>query len=201
MRGRWKWLAAVVGMLALLRQRSEAQRVRRQQLEPLGPDGTTGDPAPRGLVHRRAAGWLPTRPATGLGRAASSAWAAPLSALGTLGGLLGGRRPRWHHDHGIALVADVRGPFRWFLRAQSASAATLGQVVLLRDRHADDRLLEHEATHARQQERLGPLFALAYPLATAIWGYRANPFEVAARAASRDRAAGRVPDPLQARDA
>jgi hypothetical protein len=82
-------------------------------------------------------------------------------------------------------VAEVRGPFRWFLRAQSASAATLGQVVVLRDRHADERLLEHEATHARQQERLGLLFALAYPVATAVWGYRNNPFEVAARAGAR----------------
>lgn len=185
MRGRWWWVAALVGVLAVLRQHNEAGRVRRQELAPLGPDGVDSAAVPAAAVHRRAAGWLPTRPETTVGRAAAMVWASPLSGLAVVGGLLGGRRPRWLPAHGIALVADVRGPFRWFLRTQAASAATLGHVVVLRDDHAGPRLLEHEAMHARQQERLGPLFAVAYPVATAVWGYRANPFEVAARAAAR----------------
>jgi len=178
-------LGAVVGLAALLRQHREAARAKAGSLRRLGPDGRAEAEDAGGAVHRAIAEWQPVRPSSRGGRAATTMWAAPLTALGLAAGLLGGTLPRWDAAHGALVVQPVRGPMRWFLGLQSANAATLGQVVVVRDRTASPSLLLHEAQHARQQERLGPLFALAYPLASACWGYRRNPFEVAARAAAR----------------
>lgn len=178
-------LGAAVGLAALLRQHREAARANAGRLHRLGPDGRAEAEDAGGTVHRSLAGWRPVRPSSRAGRVVTTLWAAPLTALGIAAGLLGGTPPRWDATHGALVVQPVRGPMRWFLRLQSADAATLGQVVVLRDRAASPRLLVHEAQHARQQERLGPLFALAYPLASACWGYRRNPFEVAARTAAR----------------
>ncbi len=178
-------LGAAVGLAALLRQHREAARANAGRLHRLGPDGRAEAEDAGGAVHRTIAAWQPRRPTSRGARAATTLWAAPLTALGVVAGLLGGTLPRWDATHGALVVQPVRGPMRWFLRLQSADAATLGQVVVLRDRTASPTLLLHEAQHARQQERLGPLFALAYPLASACWGYRRNPFEVAARAAAR----------------
>lgn len=178
-------LGAAVGLAALLRQHREAARANAGRLHRLGPDGRAEAEDAGGAVHRRLAAWRPVRPASRGGQLATTLWAAPLTALGVAAGLLGGTLPRWEPAHGALVVQPVRGPMRWFLQLQSADAATLGQVVVLRDRAASSTLLVHEAQHARQQERLGPLFALAYPLASACWGYRRNPFEVAARAAAR----------------
>ena len=178
-------LGAAVGLAALLRQHREAARAREGTLHRLGPDGRAEAEDAGGGVHRAVAAWLPERPASRTGRVLTALWASPLTALGVLAGLLGGVLPRWDTAHGALVVQPVRGPMRWFLHLQSANAATLGQVVVLRDRTASPELLLHEAQHARQQERLGPLFALAYPTASACWGYRRNPFEVAARTAAR----------------
>lgn len=188
-RGLVWWVVAGVGTAAVVRQRLEAVRTRAGELPPLGPDGlATGEPvadARTGRVHGALAGWRPERPRSAAGRVTALVWAAPLTAIGLLAGALGGGRPRWDPAHGALVLPGVRGPARWFLRMQSASAATLGHVVVLREQTVDDRLLVHEALHARQQERLGPLFAVAYPVASALWGYRRNPFEVAARDAAR----------------
>lgn len=178
-------LGALVGLAALLRQHREAARANMGTLHRLGPDGRAAAEDDGGPVHRRLAQWQPARPASPRGRLAAALWAAPLTALGVLAGLAGGTVPRWEPTHGALVVQPVRGPMRWFLRLQSANAATLGQVVVVRDPTVSDALLRHEAQHARQQERLGLLFALAYPLASARWGYRHNPFEIAARAAAR----------------
>lgn len=178
-------LGAMVGLAALLRQHREATRANAGRLHRLGPDGRAAAEDDGGRVHQRLAQWQPTRPESAPGRLAAALWAAPLTAFGLLAGLAGGTVPRWEPTHGALVVQPVRGPMRWFLRLQSANAATLGQVVVVRDPTVSDVLLRHEAQHARQQERLGPLFALAYPLASARWGYRRNPFEVAARAAAR----------------
>jgi hypothetical protein len=68
-------------------------------------------------------------------------------------------------------------------------AMALGHVVLCLDR-ADDALFEHELAHVRQYERLGPLFIMAYALASLrvmIAGgdaYRDNRFEIEARRAT-----------------
>lgn len=177
--------ATAVGVTAALRQRREAAQVRAGDLRPLGPDGRAEHESLAGSLHRAVRTWQPARPRSRIGRAAAAAWAGPLTALGLVVAATGGNRPRWDPLHGALVVPAVRGPARWFLTTQSANAATLGQVIVLRDPSADARLLAHEAVHARQQERLGPLFAAAYPVASALWGYRRNPFEVAARAGAR----------------
>lgn len=179
------WAAAAVGTAALLRMHREARRVRDGSLRGLGPAGTSEDEEqPEGL-HRRVRSWQPTAPRSTTGRALAGLWAAPLTAIGWVAALAGGRVPRWDADVAAFVVPAVRGPFRWFLAQQGATAATLGHVVVTRDAAPTRALLRHEAQHARQQERLGLLFAVAYPLAGARWGYRNNPFEVAARSAAR----------------
>lgn len=176
---------AAVGMAAVVRQRQEAVRARAGRVHRLGPDGRAEAEEETGPLHRAVGAWQPPRPRTARGRLVAALWAGPLTLLGVATGLLGGALPRWDESHGAWVLRSVRGPARWFLRMQSASAATLGQVVVLRDEEPSDPLLAHEALHARQQERLGPLFAVAYPVASAVWGYRRNPFEVAARRAAR----------------
>lgn len=180
-----KAIAATIGLVAVLRQRREAADVRAGRLPPVGATGHAVSEDARGMVHQRLQSWRPQRPRTAAGRIAAAVWAAPLTALGVTATLLGGTIPRWDPDLGAMVATSVRGPARWFLGQQGAAAATLGHVVVVRDDAAPPALLAHEALHARQQERLGLLFGLAYPLAGACWGYRNNPFEVAARAAGR----------------
>lgn len=173
--------ATALGITAVLRQRREATRVRVGSLAGLGAGGQP-DELPTSRVHARIAGWRPRTPATRVGRVATSLWAAPLTFVGLLGSVLGGVRPHPDRERGCLVSRGVSGLPGMFLRGQGATAATIGQVVLSRSHAPSPRLLDHEAVHARQQERLGPLFAIAYPVAGAVWGYRANPFEVAARA-------------------
>lgn len=177
-------LAALLGAASILRMQREARKVRGGGLRALGPDGASSDEDLDDGLHRVVRTWQPQREsgAAGLGL---SLWAAPLTLLGTSFALAGGRVPQWDPTVGAYVATDVGGPFRWFLRQQGASAATLGQVVVTRAADPSPVLLRHEALHARQQERLGLLFAVAYPLAGARWGYRNNPFEVAARTAAR----------------
>jgi len=62
-------------------------------------------------------------------------------------------------------------------------AITLGHVILARDAATLLRYREHERVHVRQWEHWGPLFMIAYPLASAwAWmrnrgAYRGNRFE------------------------
>lgn len=172
---------ATVGGIAVLRQRREATKVRGGALPPLGPDGQPDD-LPDTAPHRLVAGWQPTAPTGLLPRVVVTLWAAPLTLVGLLGSLLGGVRPTVDTVRACLVARGVGGVPGSLLRGQGAGAATLGQVVLARSAAPTPRLLDHEAVHVRQQERLGPLFAVLYPLASALWGYRANPFEVAARA-------------------
>ena len=91
-----------------------------------------------------------------------------------------------------------------------SAAITIGSVVSVRRRHADDdRLLRHEEEHVRQWRELGKLeFLRQYLSAYFRWrlagfghqaAYRLIPLEVAAEAAA-DRPAAhpgdRSPDPL-----
>ena len=109
-----------------------------------------------------------------------SLWAGPGSLLGLVLSPLFKRRGR---RDGILVCEGASWPRRlgWRYRA-----ITLGQVVLCVDT-ADDDLLAHERTHVRQWERWGPLFLLAYPVASLValvtgrHPYRDNRFEVEAR--------------------
>lgn len=177
--------AGLLGLAALLRMHRESRKVRGGSLRALGPDGHAEDEDVDDALHRAVRSWHPTSPRSSVGRLAAAVWAAPLTALGLSATLAGGRLPRWDADLRAFVATSVRGPFRWFLGQQGATAATLGHVVVTRDGAPSAVLLRHEAQHARQQERLGLLFAVAYPLAGARWGYRNNPFEVAARRAAR----------------
>ena len=177
--------ATGLGVAAIARQQLEAQAVRRGRRRPLGPDGQLEDEHADAL-HRIIAGWHPARPATSPGRVLAALWASPLTLVGVALALLGGRRPTLRSDVGCLVATDVGGPMGAFLAGQGAAAATLGQLVVAKPAVARPALLAHEVVHVRQQERLGPLFALAYPLAQVRWGYRANPFEVAARRGAAD---------------
>lgn len=182
-------VAGAVGVVAVLRQRTEARKVRSGKLKRLGPTGQPDD-LPEGGLHGLIAGWVPPPPRHPLVRALVTVWSAPMSLVGLLGGALGGAAPRRDTERACLVTRDVGGIPGRFLRGQGADAATIGRVVLSAAAAPSPTLLDHEAVHVRQQERLGPLFALAYPLAQARWGYRANPFEVAARdGASRASAA------------
>lgn len=177
------------GTLGAIRQRAEMQATRDGRRVSAGP---AGDPAPRRTPGRIAtwfAAWVPARPRTPLGRIASASWAAPLTALGVLVAAAGGSVPRRDATRGCWVATDVRGPSRAALGAVGASANTIGRVVLVRSGTAGPDLLDHEAVHVRQAERLGPLLPVAYAWAAAVHGYTDNPFERAARAGARRAAA------------
>ena len=75
---------------------------------------------------------------------------------------------------GLDLLEELRLPIE---------AITLGHVILARSASSLARYREHERIHVRQWERWGPLFAVAYPVASLVaWlrgtdAYRGNRFE------------------------
>jgi hypothetical protein len=118
------------------------------------------------------------------------AWAAPCSLIGLCCGavalLLGGRvgvvagalEFSLPEDRRLGRAIAARLPF---------GAITFGHVVFGIDPGQLALLRAHERVHVRQYEILGPLFLLAYPLASLVAAargrppYRANWFEVQAR--------------------
>lgn len=83
-------------------------------------------------------------------------------------------------------VATATGPILWFLRTFGFVAWTslCGVIYVLPGREHDAALLRHERTHLAQMRRDGKaLFALRYGWWCVRYGYRANPYEVEARAA------------------
>lgn len=150
----------------------------------LRPDDGGTEPVPRAepesTTVTRLAWSSPAPPRSTLGRVAAYAWAAPLTAVGLVLGVLSGTTPRVHD--GVLLFTDVGGLTRLMLRWRGFAAATLGHVIVA-DREPSERLLRHELVHVRQAERWGPLFAPLYVAALVRYGYRNNPFERAAYAA------------------
>lgn len=124
-------------------------------------------------------------------RIAAVAWAAPCSLLGLLfaalvlaaGGSL--RRP----GRGVveAALRDTLANCGARARRLPFRAITFGHVILGVTHEELQAMRAHELVHVVQYERWGPLFLLAYPLASAwqwLRGRRAywdNPFEVQAR--------------------
>jgi hypothetical protein len=110
-------------------------------------------------------------------------WAAPCSAVGLFLALFFRKR---YVTRGVVVAEGAGWPRRlgWRYRA-----ITFGHVVLCVD-ELDPKTLEHELVHVRQYERWGPLFFIAYPLASlgaARRGghpYRDNRFEAEARTRS-----------------
>lgn len=175
----------VAGLIGVVRQRSEADRVRRGKLQPASAAADLPPEREPGTLEARIAAWAPERPSTTVGRVAAAVWAAPLTALGLALAALAGRRPRWDSTHGCLVVDGIRGPSAVALRAVRADANTIGQVVLSRHERTPDTLLAHEAMHVRQTERLGPLLFPAYVWLAARYGYRDHPLERSARAGAR----------------
>lgn len=83
------------------------------------------------------------------------------------------------------IATGVGGPSGIALRLVGAGANTVGQVVLCRSDAPSAALLDHEAVHVRQGERLGPFLVPAYLWLNALHGYRDNPLEHAARRGAR----------------
>jgi hypothetical protein len=131
-------------------------------------------------------------------------WALPCTAVGLLMALLlwpaGARARRVQGVIEVAfedgMAADVRSTIRP-RRSRSwlpFTAITFGHVVIGTSRHELQRLRVHEHAHVEQYERWGPLFLIAYPLASLWQGvrgrrvYRDNPFEQQARRVERQAA-------------
>jgi hypothetical protein len=189
------WRATLLaGVVGVIRQRSQARGVAAGELAPDGPDGDRPPEQPPGLVGALLADWLPPAPRTLSGQLCATLWSAPLTAVGLSAAMLSGARLRWDPVRRCLIARGVRGPSRWALRSVGAGANALGQVVLCLGDEPSDALLDHEATHVRQAERLGPLLVPAYLWLNAWYGYRDHPLERAARTGSRRAGRARADD-------
>jgi hypothetical protein len=104
-------------------------------------------------------------------RTAAYVWASPTTSVGLMAGALtlatGGAVQRRRG------ALEFHGGFsRWFLtrRLVSASAMTLGHVIIGRDDRCLECCRDHEQAHVRQVERWGGAFLPAYLLASA-WAW------------------------------
>ncbi|MEY3019975.1 MAG: hypothetical protein RLZZ272_959 [Actinomycetota bacterium] len=163
----------LAGAVGLVRQRRESLRARTALPPSEAPD--------RIAAFERLARWIPGRPSSVRGRALVALWASPLTIVGLALALAAGARPRFDERLGCFIARGVGGPSGRALALVGADANTVGQVVLARSGRPSDVLLEHEAVHVRQAERLGPLLLPTYVILGALRGYRANPLERAAR--------------------
>ena len=116
-------------------------------------------------------------------------WAGPCTLVGLalwLPLLIAGAKARV--VDGVVEIAP-RDPARW-RRWLPFTAICFGHCVFGLTGKDLDRLRRHEHAHVRQYERWGPLFFLAYPIASLVaWRrgghfYRDNAFEVEAREAA-----------------
>lgn len=181
--------ATAVGLLTAGtgRRLYEVRQTRRGEVAPLGP-ATRTVAGRQGPLARRVDSWNPPPPRTGAGRAVAAAWAAPLTTVGGLLALLGGARATWDPQRGCWVALGVGGPSAVLLRALGLGANAIGQIVVVRRPHASPALLDHEASHVRQAERLGPVLPLLYAWFSARYGYRENPLERGARFGASARA-------------
>ena len=118
-------------------------------------------------------------------------WLGPFTLLGLLVALLGGVRSVRVESGAMHFVAAPRWVLGWFFRAFGVAAFTWGAVIIFANEWGprNTRLVRHEQAHVCQASTWGPVFPVAYMLASA-WAlvrgghvYRDNWFERAARAA------------------
>ena len=181
-------VTVVAGLVGVVRQRREVRAVRRGELVPASAAADVPPRRPAGGLGDRLAGWVPSRPTTPTGRIAAALWAAPLTIVGFGVAVVSGRLPRWDAARGCFIARGVGGPSSRALRLVGADANTIGQVVLARSPDPAASLLDHEAVHVRQCERLGLAMVVCYPWLAAGYGYRDHPLERAARTGARRRA-------------
>jgi hypothetical protein len=182
----------VAGIVGVVRQRREVAAVRRGDLVQASAAADVAPRRPAGRLGDRLATWVPPRPTTPVGRVAAALWAAPLTMVGFVVAGFSGRIPRWDAARGCFIARGVGGPSSRALQLVGADANTIGQVVLARNPEPPAALLDHEAVHVRQCERLGPIMIAGYPWLSARYGYRDHPLERAARTGARR--ASRPPD-------
>jgi hypothetical protein len=106
-----------------------------------------------------------------------------------LGGLFGARSSEARLPRGVTVRVGRWVPALggWLSgHGRPAAAVTLGRTIV---KHPDvpltDRLLRHELAHVEQWRRHPLTFPLRYTWQHLRHGYRANPYEVEARAAER----------------
>jgi len=192
--GRTLWVATLAaGLVGVVRQRGQATRVASGELTADGPDGDRSPERPPGPLGEGLATWTPAPARTLGGQLAATAWAAPLTAVGLTVALVSGARLQWDAARRCLVATGVRGPSGAALRLVGAGANAIGQVVLCRVEQPSAALLDHEAVHVRQAERLGPLLLPAYVWLNAAYGYRDHPLERAARLGARREATRRRP--------
>ncbi|MEX2549643.1 MAG: hypothetical protein WD638_05425 [Nitriliruptoraceae bacterium] len=173
------------GIVGVVRQRREAQAIRRGEIPRASAAADIPLAGPIAPWAERLSAWVPEPPATRLGRTLAAVWSGPMTAAGFLLALAGGRLPRWDAELGCFVARGVGGLSSIALRAVGADANTIGQVVLSRVEDPHPVLLAHEAVHARQTQRLGPVLLPLYLWLGARYGYRNHPLERAARLGAR----------------
>lgn len=176
-------LLALLGaaVVAVARQRREAARVVRGELPPASAAADLPSPAGEDRLAAALARWQPRQPRSPWGRVLAVAWAAPLSLGGLALAVAGGGAIRYDGTRGCLVATGVRGPVGAAMAALRIDANAAGHIVLCRQDDPPDALLAHEAAHVRQAERLGPTLPAAYIWLSAVYGYRDNPLERAAR--------------------
>lgn len=191
---------AVTGMLglgaaALLRRVRESRLERSGTVARLGPTGEAAPP--RGHIDARIAAWEPPRPPDRTTAARRAAWAAPATVVGLGLAALGGGEVCWDGEVGGWVATNVGGPSGTMLRTSGMAANTVGQTVLCVTPAPSRALLDHEAVHVRQFERLGLFLYPLYLWYSARHGYRTNPLEIAARRGAASKSLRRVSRPAQ----
>jgi hypothetical protein len=190
LRAAWT-VTLVAGGVGVVRQRAQARRIADGTL---AADGPAGDRAPAqapGALGAWLSAWQPAPARTLAGQLAVTAWSAPLSAVGIVAAVVSGGSLTWDARRRCVVARGVGGPSRAALRLVGAGANTVGQVVLCTSDAPSEALLDHEAVHVRQAERLGPLLVPTYLWLNAWYGYRDHPLERAARAGARRADAAR----------
>lgn len=116
-------------------------------------------------------------------------WALPCTMLAVIPGvvtlLLGGSFRRVGHTIEVAIRHSQEQVPRWMSK-YPFGAITLGHVIIGQSHELLAVLRPHEQVHVRQCELFGPLFLIAYPLAS-LWAlfrgrkpYEENAFELQA---------------------
>lgn len=106
-------------------------------------------------------------------------WILGVIVMGVVGLIEGERSSTMRADFGR--ITTCWGPLGAFFARRGWAGVTIGHDVLIWGQTMRATLIEHEARHVRQWDRWGWLFPIAYLACLARYGYRANPFEVAAR--------------------
>jgi len=124
-------------------------------------------------------------------------WVLPYTLLGVTVSIVSRLSGGGGHFHGGVWEAWGGWPGRLMKLglpfAGPVAAITLGHVVIGANKQAVHDTRTHERAHVKQYEWWGPLFLLAYLLASLwVWiksrdPYRDNPFEVAARSAKAEK--------------